>query len=488
MISNPSVNERREQDNRRRQNQREDIVKHLQKDTLVKTTVSSDNRVEQVRRLRTQKLHDQELQTYESLIEDERKRREIEESIQFEEQIVSEMERIHHEQVREQKQRQSIRENSVELRELEKKLNYAYMNKERAMQLKEKQLISQQAKACSLIKEAELIAEMSAQAERAKEEETDRQKQIHERSIEYHKALHNQLAEAEVKKQQEYEQFLKEKAIVDEIVKRILEENEREAKIRLEKQRETKQFVEDFMKERERWHQMELERQELENQRIEEYARLQREREQELENKKKTIEAGKNAIYDKLAAEMQIKERAKLELEELRIDLAQEEQEAAARRRDQEILQQRIRKRLELIDAYQMQVRDKKLRLEREREEEEHFRHKMMQKFAEDDRLDQLNQQKRRMKQLEHKRAVDALVEERRRIAHSQAEEQRLLAQKEIEVERYRQAVIEQERQRLLREHAAKLVGFLPKGVLRDDKDLDLFDEDFRKRFEKLSI
>jgi len=38
-----------------------------------------------------------------------------------------------------------------------------------------------------------------------------------------------------------------------------------------------------------------------------------------------------------------------------------------------------------------------------------------MAKFAEDDRIEQMNAQKRRMKQVEHKRAVDVLLEERRR-------------------------------------------------------------------------
>lgn len=38
-----------------------------------------------------------------------------------------------------------------------------------------------------------------------------------------------------------------------------------------------------------------------------------------------------------------------------------------------------------------------------------------MNKFAEDDRLEQMNAQKRRMKQVEHKRAVDTLLEDRRR-------------------------------------------------------------------------
>lgn len=38
----------------------------------------------------------------------------------------------------------------------------------------------------------------------------------------------------------------------------------------------------------------------------------------------------------------------------------------------------------------------------------------MLEKFAEDDRIEQMNAQKRRMKQLEHKRAVEKLIEDRR--------------------------------------------------------------------------
>ena len=56
------------------------------------------------------------------------------------------MQRIHNEQVREQKLRQYICVNSHELRDLEKKLNYAYTNKERSLQLEEKRLTEEYAK------------------------------------------------------------------------------------------------------------------------------------------------------------------------------------------------------------------------------------------------------------------------------------------------------------------------------------------------------
>lgn len=90
---------------------------------------------------------------------------------------------------------------------------------------------------------------------------------------------------------------------------------------------------------------------------------------------------------------------------------------------------------------------------------------KMMQKFAEDDRLEQLSQQKKKLKKIEHKKAIEALIEERRRIIKKEEEDQKMEFARQQELEKYRLDVIEQERQRLLREHAGELIGFLPKVV-----------------------
>ena len=66
----------------------------------------------------------------------------------------------------------------------------------------------------------------------------------------------------------------------------------------------------------------------------------------------------------------------------------------------------------------------------------------------------------------EHRRAVERLIEERR---HQFQKEKELELEERREGERLegmRRAVIEQERQRLLREHASKLLGYLPKVYL----------------------
>ena len=91
----------------------------------------------------------------------------------------------------------------------------------------------------------------------------------------------------------------------------------------------------------------------------------------------------------------------------------------------------------------------------------------MLAKFAEDDRIEQMNAAKRRMKQLEHKRAVDKLLEERR--AQFAMDRERDLTERRMEeqMESYKRQIIEEERQRLLRQHATKLLGYLPKVKLQ---------------------
>lgn len=78
-------------------------------------------------------------------------------------------------------------------------------------------------------------------------------------------------------------------------------------------------------------------------------------------------------------------------------------------------MENRIRQRLMMQQTFREQLAFKQMQRQREKEEEEAFRKTMMAKFAEDDRIEQMNAQRRRMKQLEHKHEVERLMEERRR-------------------------------------------------------------------------
>ena len=102
-----------------------------------------------------------------------------------------------------------------------------------------------------------------------------------------------------------------------------------------------------------------------------------------------------------------------------------------------------------------------------EAEEEEKFRQRMLQKFADDEKTEQMANDKRRMRVQAHKKAVEDLIVKRReeRASAKAAEVADINDQKERE--RLLRETIEKERQRILGEHAARLgLDFLPRGLL----------------------
>ncbi len=114
-------------------------------------------------------------------------------------------------------------------------------------------------------------------------------------------------------------------------------------------------------------------------------------------------------------------------------------------------------------------------------QEEDAFRAAMMDKLAREDRIEQLNAQKRRLKAAEHKRSVEQLIDERRaRMALEKMEiAQGTAAEQADQAERHR--IIEEERQRLLAEHAHRLLGFLPKSAITGRGDIERLGGDFQE-------
>ena len=110
----------------------------------------------------------------------------------------------------------------------------------------------------------------------------------------------------------------------------------------------------------------------------------------------------------------------------------------------------------------------------RDEAEEEEFRRVMLERFAEQDRIEQMNAQKRRMKMQEHKREVERLASVKRAMYEEQMAREVEAEEAAAAEERAQAAIVEEERKRLLVEHAARLKDYLPKGVLAAPEDLDL--------------
>ena len=76
-------------------------------------------------------------------------------------------------------------------------------------------------------RDSEIAREMKLEHERAEEAAQQREMEKYREQIRYQQELERQLEEQEQKKQQAYEEFLKEKLMIDEIVRKIYEEDQR---------------------------------------------------------------------------------------------------------------------------------------------------------------------------------------------------------------------------------------------------------------------
>merc|ERR1719192_1718264 len=110
------------------------------------------------------------------------------------------------------------------------------------------------------------------------------------------------------------------------------------------------------------------------------------------------------------------KNKEKEELERLRNDLYLEQHEAEHRRLEEIKTRKRLEDKEEMANAYKYQMKCKEEALSKGRAEEERIKENLLRKFAEDDRLEQLSEQKRRMKVEAHKREAERLVELRRQM------------------------------------------------------------------------
>lgn len=401
-----------------------------------------------------------------------------------EELLARQLERLKMDQVRDDKLRQQICKDSDVIRDLESKLRQAYVKKTRAAQIAEKQAIRYDEQ----MEDIKLRQALKLEHERAEQKAAEMESLRHGNKEVYMKDLEKQLRDKEEKRQRAYEEFLREKAMIDEMVRKIYDEDEREKELELEKKMATQEYIIEFQKARDAWKREEEARIAAENERIKQYVTMKYQRDTQLDDIKKHRDAAKALVQERIAAEISEKERERLEMEDIRQELALEEQEEKIRRQEIEAAERKLRQQLLAQKEVEVQRNFRAHQRQRELEEEEQIKAQMLAKFAEDDRIEQMNAQKRRMKLLEHKRAAEELLRQRREAIQRQKDEEAAQYRQNVEMEEWKRRIIEEERQRLLQEHAQKLIGYLPRGVILSEEDAKMLGPEFMQEYRHTEI
>jgi len=441
----------------------------------------SDARVEAMRRMRTLQVQNAELQQAYTLDAQLREKQQRAMLAEQDEQLAAAMAHLKSEEAAREQSHRRICDESEELSELRALLKAAEMNKARATQLSEKQLIQEQHRAREehIAREMELDRQAGLALEQA---DLERRQLINMQS---RNVLQSQMADKERQKQLAYEQFLKEKAVIDNIVASIAADDAAKLKMQLDKQRELQANIRTYLDERAAWRAEEKKRAEYELKKIHEYQQLQEQRHEELMRARQTKADRQDKLLEKITAEMEAARRAEEEMQQLLYELYAEEAESKALKEIQAREAKIALMRREMIEANEYQKAFKAQRRLTQQREEEEFRAKMLEKFANDQRLEAANVARRRRETEAYRHEVEQMVQERKAIYEQAVEAElaeRRAAQQELE---HRLAIVEEERQRLLRDYARDLKDYLPKGVFRTDAD---FERVFERKPERAAV
>ena len=383
-------------------------------------------------------------------------------------------------ELRDQKMRGVLRENDPEYRELKSKLQLALVSQTRDNQRRDLAMRRQMEEQERLETEQEMMRHQARrEQQRQAEEEAKRQQALATRRF-----IQDQLADRERRRQLlEVAQAERDKKEVDEIIRKVKEEDEKARQDFLNKQARERQNMADFMAARERLKAEEKRMEEEENQKMKSFSAAVDERLERAKEEQRRRDAQRQGIAERIAGEINAKRAEDLAYENMCIELAQQQELQRLKERE-EAEARKIQQQIEDMQRFMIETaRAKQQQAERDRQEEERLRRQIIEQQKKIAELAEIEQEKNRIRIEKFRRELTRQMVQKKEM-FEQARQQEL---RKLEIEQMR----EEERQRILNEERRKLVinhilsmgpeaiKYLPKGVLKEE-DLDYLPEDYR--------
>jgi hypothetical protein len=428
-------------------------------------------RVEARRRITQQNLCNQE-QFFEDRTREEHYQKRIQSMMNSQNDALAiEMNREKNDEERRAREIQRICEDAPELRDLERALKIAYMNKDRAAQHQEKlALMAAESRRLESIEEQmECERESAQKADAAKL--LERKKLFDEQRI----VLQRQIKEREDLLLEAQKQAEIDKKMVDEIVNRINEEDQEEFLARKKTQEETAKMVRAYEEQRKRELDARRNAERAEEEKIAQYNRSMEARNEGVAAKKQAKRDEDDRILAKIVEETEMKRREDEEFNNLRDMLWEEELEVKRRQEDESRKRAARLMKEEMMKANAQMMENKAFARRVEAEAESRMVELMKKKFADDEEKEREISRQRREAKMKHMMLIEKQREDRRSMYDAEKMAEAAETSAALEREEYRLRVIREARKRLLEEHAAKLQGFMPNGAFSNHDEFDVF-------------
>ena len=193
--------------------------------------------------------------------------------------------------------------------------------------------------------------------------------------------------------------------------------------------------------------------------------------------KKADKKAAEDAILAKIVAETEAKRKAEQEFADLRDALWEEELEAARAADTKARADKAYNMRQEMMEANQRMMASKAVQREAEAVEEARMLALMRQKFAADEAKERKEEDDKKSAKAHHMTLIEKQTAERKVMYDKEKEQEEAFLAEGRAREDYRQRVIREARRKLLAEHAQKLAGYMPGGILKNPEDIKAYQD-----------
>ena len=292
---------------------------------------------------------------------------------------------------------------NAEIQEIKASIEYAKLNKVRAMQMHQNQMKRFQSLMKDTEADEEVLKKLKLDKIKAQEEE---EKKKNERIKAKH-LIQQQMKEKEklkLESQKEYEKDLKD---IQNIVNNIKNEDLKNLKEDQRKKDIARQYMESAYAEKEERKRKAREEERLQKERERQYQQHVAKRENDFNDKKAQIQFEKDKIFEKLCQEEAKRQAERDYWENVRNELHTEQENRKAKLQELAEKERLQRQKEDIINSAIKQMKIKEENKKKEKEMEEEFKKKLMEKFNEDEQLEMLNKQKRKEKEKEMKREIE---------------------------------------------------------------------------------
>ena len=352
-----------------------------------------------------------------------------------------------------------FKENS-EIKEIKASIEYAKLNKIRALQMQQNQM----KRIKNLMKDTqadeEVLKKLKIDNVRAKEEE---ERKKNERIKAKHLVQQQMKDKIKLKEeaQKEYEKDLKD-------IKNIMDNIKKEDLLKIKEDNRKKDIARQYMvsayAEKEERKRKAKEEDDLQKERERKYQQDLAQRENELNDKKAQIQFEKDKIFERLCKEEAKRQAERDYWESVRNDLHTEQENRKAKLQELAEKEKLQKQKEDILDSAIKQMKVKEEKKLKEKEMEEDFKKKLMEKFNHDEKIELLNFQKKKEKEKEMKIEIERQWQLKLQQYQKQKEHEINELLKKKKEEEKKSYLIEQEKKRLIQENEKLLKYYFPMG------------------------